>query len=128
MKATQGRTEANTKAMQERMERQICSLLSGTDELKQEIRADGEQMLAKMDANQARMKVMQEQMDAYQAKTDADREADRENLQEMMKAIQEDSKSGQANMRSATGAREEKTDAWLANRKDDPANMHWRPV
>jgi hypothetical protein len=31
-------------------------------------------MLAKMDANQARMKAMQEQMDA-------DREADRENLQ-----------------------------------------------
>jgi uncharacterized membrane protein (DUF106 family) len=67
-------------------------------------------MLPKMDANQARMKTMQEQMDAYQAKTDADREADRENLQEMM-ATQEDIKSGQAEMRSAIGAIEEKLDA-----------------
>jgi hypothetical protein len=40
MKATQERIEANTKAIQERMERQIDSLLSDRDELKQEIRAD----------------------------------------------------------------------------------------
>jgi hypothetical protein len=39
MKATQERMETNTKAMQERMERQIGSLLSNRDELKQEIRA-----------------------------------------------------------------------------------------
>jgi hypothetical protein len=55
------------------MERQIGSLLSNRDELKQEIRADREEMLAKMDANQARMKAMQEQMDTYHVKTGADR-------------------------------------------------------
>jgi chromosome segregation ATPase len=76
-------------------------------------------MLAKMDANQTRMKAMKEEMDAYQAKTDADREADLENLQEMMKASQEDITYGQAEMRSAIGAIEEKMDAWIANVKDD---------
>jgi hypothetical protein len=76
-------------------------------------------MLAKMDANQARMKVMQEKMDAYQAKTDADREADRVKLQEVMKATQEDIRCSQAEMISVIGAIEEKMDAWIANRKND---------
>jgi hypothetical protein len=37
----------------------------------------------------------------------------------MMKATKDDSKSGQAEMRSAIGAIEEKMDAWRANMKDD---------
>jgi uncharacterized protein (DUF885 family) len=96
-------------------------------------------MLTKMDANQARMKAIQEQMDANQAKTKADQKAnqekakakaDQEELKGMMnatqermdantKSMQEDIKSGQAEMRSATGAIEEKMDAWIANMKDD---------
>jgi hypothetical protein len=76
-------------------------------------------MLAKMDDNLARMKAMQEQMDAYQAKTDSDREADQINVQEMMKATQKDTKSGQAEVRSIVRAIEEKMDAWIANMKDD---------
>jgi hypothetical protein len=37
-----------------------------------------------------------------------------------MQATQEDIKCGQAEMRSAIGAYEEKMDAWIGNRKKDP--------
>jgi hypothetical protein len=82
--------EANTKAMQERMERQIGSLLSDRDELKQEIRDDREQMLGEMEA---KTEATQERMDAN------------------LKDLKEDIKSGQAEMRSKTGAIEEKMES-----------------
>jgi hypothetical protein len=57
------------------------------DEMKQKIKANQEQMLAKMEAN--------------------------------TKAIREDIKTGQAEMRSTVGAIEEKMDVWTANMTDD---------
>jgi hypothetical protein len=74
-----------------------------------------ELLLAKMDTNQAGMKAVQEQTDTYQAKIDADSEASRENLNERMdantKSMQEEIKSGQVEMKSTTGAIEEKMEA-----------------
>jgi hypothetical protein len=60
---------------------------------------------------------------AEQAKAEGNQakgEADREELKGMMnastKSMREDIKSGQAEMRSITGAIEEKMEAWIANR------------
>jgi hypothetical protein len=61
-----------------------------------------ERLLAKMDANQAGMKIMQE-------KADADRKADREELKGIM----------DANTKSIVRAFHEKMDACVASRRDD---------
>jgi hypothetical protein len=98
MKASQEMMEANTKPMQERLERYIGSLLSDKDELKQEIRTEREQMLAKMEVN---TKVTQERMDAN------------------LKDLKENIKSGQAKVRSVVKVFYEKMDACVANRRDD---------
>jgi argininosuccinate lyase len=98
MKATQDRMEANTKAIQEWMERHIGSLLFDGDELKQEIRANREQMLAKMETN---TKATQQRMDAN------------------LKDLKEDIKSGQVEVRAMVRAFHEKMDAYVASRRDD---------
>jgi hypothetical protein len=58
---------------------------------------------------------MQEMMERLLAEIRADRKADREELQDMMKAYREDIKSDQAKIIAAF---KEKTNAWIANIKD----------
>jgi hypothetical protein len=110
------RMRANMKTLQEEAE---ADIKADRENLKEIMKATQERMEANMKAMRVWMGM---QIGSLLSDRDELKQEIRdvgENLQDMMKATQENIKSGQAEMRSATGAIEEKMDAWIANMKDD---------